>query len=162
MGPEPIQNELPGIAFCDEVTVRGKGHVPRHVERNALVLDRRPARSGKAVLGRMDGVSGALAAEVGDKEIDVIGCLRILIDAQKKVAGAEDVEDFLVDGNVSAGPSAELCGKLFQSETVGEDFAAGARLQEDGCDGDEYGCEDEARRRSSSSQRNLALTRWLW
>jgi hypothetical protein len=59
----------------------------------------------------VDGIAGTLAAEIGDEQIDVRGLLLILIaliliDAQKEVSGSEDIEDFLVDGDVSAGPSA--------------------------------------------------------
>ena len=110
--PEPVQNELAGFSLGDEIAVRGKGLVSRHVEGDVLVLDRRPARSWEAVLRRMDGIAGALAAEVGDEQIDVRRLLRswltllILIDAQEKVAGTENVEHVLVDGNVSAGPTA--------------------------------------------------------
>ena len=55
-------------------------------------------------------IAGALAAEVGDKKVDV-GRLRLslcgmfLINPQQEVAGSENLEDFRFDGNVSTSPT---------------------------------------------------------
>src|ERR1700686_335487 len=93
----------------------------------------------------MDGIAGALAAEVGDEQIDIRGLLLALIDAHKEVARPEYLKDVLVDGNVSTAPAAQLRGKLIQGKTRREDLAAGAGLQKDGRAGDDQGCQDETR-----------------
>src|ERR1700720_276857 len=94
----------------------------------------------------MDGFAGTLTSEVGDEEIDIRGLLLVtlvLIDAEKKIPSAENIEDILVDGNVSAGPATELLRKLLQGKTRRENLAAGTGLQKDGRSRHEPGCQNE-------------------
>jgi hypothetical protein len=57
----------------------------------------------------VDCIAGALAAEVGDEESDVgLRLFLVLINAQKKIAGPEDIENLFLERNVGARPNSQF------------------------------------------------------
>src|SRR5258707_10889821 len=161
MGPIPVEDQLARVTLGNDVAAGRKWSVPGQRKRDVTGLYRSPTCSGQAVLGRVDGVAGALAAEIGDEEIHVgvLFCL-VLINPQKKVARPEHIEDILLHGNVGAGPFVELQGKRLQRKARRKNFVTPARLQENGCGSDQNYGKDEAHARShfelSSRSRQMA------
>ena len=145
MCPEPVENELAGIAHGNDIAVDREGGVAGHGEGNAFVFDRCPSRARQAVLRRVRGLPGALAGEVGDEEIDVgLWLLLILVVPQEKITRAENGEFILLQRAIGSSPRPELFGKRFERESRGKYFVVRAGLQEDRGDGNQGGGEDEA------------------
>src|SRR5258708_27889503 len=149
MGPIPVEDQLARVALGNNIAAGRKWSVPGQRNRDGTGLYRSPTCSGQAVLGRVDRVASALAAEIGDEEIHVGLRFRlVLINPQKKVAWPEHIENILLYGNVGAGPRVELQGKRLQRKARGENLVTPARLQEDGCGSDQNYGEDKAHARS--------------
>jgi hypothetical protein len=54
----------------------------------------------------MDGIAGALAAEVGDEQIDIGRLFLVLLDAHKEVTGPEYLKHVFINGNIRTAPAA--------------------------------------------------------
>ena len=73
----------------------------------------------------MDRISGALAREIGDEEIDEgVRRFGVLINAQQKIAGAEYLQSFLIYGQIGTGPASQLLRERLQGLARREDFSS--------------------------------------
>ena len=72
---------------------------------DASGIDGRPTRSRQAILGRVNGVTRALAREVGNEKVGTgFPFTLISVDAQQEVTGTEDIADVFADFDVGAAP----------------------------------------------------------
>ncbi|MGD0757365.1 MAG: hypothetical protein ABR921_00560 [Candidatus Sulfotelmatobacter sp.] len=105
----PVEDQVAELSFGDDYAIGGKGIVAANIDGDAGGVGGEPSRAGQAVHGGVDGVAGALAGKVGDEQIEGRAVVRAGgVDAGEEFAGAEDVERFLVDDQVSPVPRAQL------------------------------------------------------
>ena len=93
MRPIPIENDFSRVPLLDDVTIAGKGAWPG---KSSWIGRIRPESSPRPAgnFSGVNGISGALAGEVGDEQIDIrwLGVLLILVKAQHEVAGTENLQ----------------------------------------------------------------------
>jgi len=101
--PAPVEHELAGISFGNNVAVRRKWRVALHREHDPVSVDRSPTGTWNAVLWRMDRVTSPLAGKVGNEQIQ--GRFRlicVLVNAEEEITRAQRVECIFRDREIGS------------------------------------------------------------
>ena len=112
MGPIPVEDDLPGIAFPDNVPIGRERSVAGGGEHDPAGVDRSPAGAGQEYSGRVNRIASALAAEVRNEEFHKKpGLFSHSHRRAEEVSGAKYLEDVRGQRRIDAVPRAQLAGK---------------------------------------------------
>src|SRR5579863_241585 len=133
MCPVPIKRQRSLIAFLDDVAIYKQVVVPGQGNLYPAGTRRHPPCAREAVLGRVDGIAGALTGEVCNKQVNaLIPSSAVAVVASQKIPIAKGLPNILVDLHVISKPSSESVGERSETLPCGYDFATVPGLQEQG------------------------------